>query len=174
MEPRDTFLFFRRLPVVDQVGGVVTSVQYLMPIAVRKAFYGSERTVAESQEACSHGDTGFMSWVSLPSVLGLASWRACSPKTPQEQETPTGKVHGIVSGLGFILLLLTPLWAQGMPELAAVTTWNAAGFSIALFALILFLISGKRSGHHRGLTGLWQRLCLAAIYGGLLINGLAS
>ena len=110
----------------------------------------------------------------LPSVLGWASWRACSPKTPQEQETPTGKVHGIGSGLGFMLLLLTPLWAQGMPELAAVTTWNAAGFSIALFALILFLISGKRSGRHRGLTGLWQRLCLAALYGVLLITGLAS
>lgn len=90
------------------------------------------------------------------------------------EETPTGKVHGIGSGLGFMLLLLTPLWAQGMPELAAVTTWNAAGFSIALFALILFLISGKRSGHHRGLTRLWQRLSLAALYGVLLITGLAS
>jgi predicted PurR-regulated permease PerM len=39
--------------IVDQVRGFVTSVQYLMPIPVRKALYGSERIVAESEETKS-------------------------------------------------------------------------------------------------------------------------
>lgn len=90
------------------------------------------------------------------------------------EETPTGKVHGIGAGLGFILLLLTPLWARGMVECAAVEGWNTLGFVVGLIAFTLFLVSGKRSAHYRGLTGLWQRLCLATLYGVLLINGLAS
>jgi len=37
--------------IVDQIRGFVTSVQYLMPIQVRKAFHGSEDAIAEVQDA---------------------------------------------------------------------------------------------------------------------------
>lgn len=90
------------------------------------------------------------------------------------EETATGKVHGIGSGLGFILLLLVPLWARGMIEFAAVRGWNTLGFLAGFISFTLFMVSGKSSGFLKEWTGLWQRLYLAVMYGVLLINGLAS
>jgi hypothetical protein len=88
-------------------------------------------------------------------------------------ETVSGKVHGIGAGLGSILLLLTPLWARGMSELAQVKTWNTLGLAVAVVAFILFLASGRRGSSSVALTGLWQRLYLAAVYGTQLMNALA-
>jgi len=89
-------------------------------------------------------------------------------------ETVSGKVHGIGSGLGSILLLLTPLWAWNMLEFAQVKTINALGFAVGIVAFAFFLASGKtkRTGM-LALTGLWQRLFLAVVYCTLLVNALA-
>lgn len=88
-------------------------------------------------------------------------------------ETISGKVHGIGAGIGSILLLLTPLWARGISELVQVKTWNTVGLAVAIVAFILFLISGRGGLSSVALTGLWQRLYLAAVYGTLLMNSLA-
>jgi len=90
--------------------------------------------------------------------------------TPKMDETLSGKVHGIGSGIGAILLLLAPFWARGMAEFAELKTWNTSGFIIALMAFLLFLISGKTGASLTRLTGLWQRLYLAALYGTLLAD----
>jgi hypothetical protein len=92
-----------------------------------------------------------------------------APGTP---ETIFGKIHGIGAGVGFILLLLAPVWARGMAECSAVRVWNTLGFSIALVAFTLFLVSGKGSGFLAQWTGLWQRLYLAVIYIVLVMNAL--
>jgi hypothetical protein len=89
-------------------------------------------------------------------------------------ETLSGKIHGIGSGLGSILLLLTPLWARGIGEFARVKPWNTLGFATALVAFVLFLISGKTYGPLIRLTGIWQRLYLAAAYGALLVNAFVT
>lgn len=89
-------------------------------------------------------------------------------------ETSSGKVHGIGSGFGSILLLLAPLWARGMTEFAEVRAWNTLGFVIALVAFFLFLISGKSGEASLGLTGLWQRIYLAVLYGVLLLNAFTT
>jgi hypothetical protein len=89
-------------------------------------------------------------------------------------ETHSGKLHGIGSGLGSILLLLTLLWARGIAEFAQVRIWNALGFSIAFVAFVLFLVSGRDGESLRGLTGLWQRLYLAVVYGVLLVNAFSA
>jgi hypothetical protein len=91
---------------------------------------------------------------------------------PGAAETVSGKVHGIGSGLGSILLLLTPLWALGMSEFAQVKNLNTLGFAVAMVAFIFFLVSGKGGLRSVVLTGLWQRLYLAALYGTLLLNSL--
>jgi hypothetical protein len=89
-------------------------------------------------------------------------------------ETHSGKVHGIGSGLGSILLLLALLWARGIPEFAQVRIWNVLGFCIALAAFVLFLLSGRGGWSLRGLSGLWQRLYLAVVYGVLVVNAFAA
>ena len=88
-------------------------------------------------------------------------------------ETFSGKVHGIGAGLGSILLLMTPIWALGMSELAQVKTWNTLGFAVSVVTFTLFLASGRGGLSSMVLTGLWQRLYLAALYGSLLMNYLA-
>jgi len=87
-------------------------------------------------------------------------------------ETVSGKVHGIGAGFGSILLLLTPLWARDMSELAQVKTWNTLGLAVAVVAFILFLASGRGGLSSVALTGLWQRLYLAAVYGTQIMNAL--
>ena len=92
-----------------------------------------------------------------------------APGTP---ETLSGKIHGLGAGIGFILLLLEPLWARGMAECSSVRGWNTLGFSVALVAFTLFLASGKSSGFLAQWTGLWQRIYLAVIYFVLAMNAL--
>jgi len=96
-----------------------------------------------------------------------------SEDSPGTAETFSGKIHGIGSGLGFILLLLAPLWARGMIEFAAVKGWNTLGFLAGFITFTLFMVSGKSSGFLKEWTGLWQRLYLAVMYGVLLMNALA-
>ncbi len=88
-------------------------------------------------------------------------------------ETVSGKAHDIGAGLGSILLLLTPLWALGMSELALVKIWNILGLAVAVVAFTLFLATGRGGLCSMALTGLWQRSYLAAIYSTLLMNSLA-
>ena len=88
-------------------------------------------------------------------------------------ETISGKIHGIGSGFGSILLLLTPLWALGMPELSRVKIWNTLGLAVAIAAFTLFLAAGRFGLSFVALTGLGQRLYLTAVYGTLLINSIA-
>ena len=89
---------------------------------------------------------------------------------PGVAESVSGKIHGIGAGLGFILLLLTPLWARGMVEFSPVRVWNTLGFGVGLVAFILFLASGKGNGFLRAWTGLWQRIYLAVLYSVLMVN----
>ncbi len=109
----------------------------------------------------------------LAFALGAGILAGIFPEDPPgTAETVSGKIHGIGAGVGFILLLLVPLWARGMAECSAVRVWNTLGFSIALVAFILFLVSGKSSGFLAQWTGLWQRFYLAVIYFVLVMNAL--
>ena len=96
-----------------------------------------------------------------------------SEDSPAAEETKSGKVHGIFAGLGFIFLLLNPLWAQWIHELGPYRTVNLLFFVIALVFFALFVSSKEKTGI-LGMSGLWQRLYLLAIYSVMLINFIVS
>jgi hypothetical protein len=84
------------------------------------------------------------------------------------EETPSGKIHGISSGIGFILLILNPLWMFLFLENHVMKILNLSFFITAIVTFILFMASYKtKSGNH---TGLWQRLNLISLYSPLITN----
>jgi len=88
-------------------------------------------------------------------------------------ETPTGKIHGICAGLGFILLILNPLWALGIDEFNGLEWVNAGFFAMGVVTFTVFLASEKRTDGVLGWSGLWQRLTLLMVYSPLLLNHIA-
>jgi hypothetical protein len=85
-------------------------------------------------------------------------------------ETPSGKIHGIASGIGFLLLGLNPLWALWISEFQTIATANIILFFVATFSFILFLFSEKREKGMLKFTGLFQRLNMTTLYFTLIIN----
>lgn len=108
-------------------------------------------------------------------VFGLGGILAgIFPQDPKgTEETRSGKIHDISSGIGFILLLLTPIWAIWIPEF-----WNSLILYLFLLlagwiAFILFGLSKNREGV-LGLSGFWQRVTLVIMNSYLLLNYLIS
>lgn len=89
-------------------------------------------------------------------------------------ETASGKIHGIASGLGFLFLILNPLWALWIDEFSRLRIVNAVLFAAALVSFAVFLALGKSADGSSPCTGLFQRLNLAVLYGHLLVNFLAQ
>jgi len=85
-------------------------------------------------------------------------------------ETASGKIHGIASGIGFILLVLNPLWAIWIAEFKELRYINMTLFVLAVLTFILFMISENISSGILKYTGLFQRLNLLILYGHLILN----
>ena len=90
------------------------------------------------------------------------------------EETVSGKIHGICAGLGFIILILNPLWALGIDELNGLKEFNACLFFAAVITFILFVVSKKKEEGILGMSGFWQRLNLLAVYCPLVVNFIAT
>jgi len=65
------------------------------------------------------------------------------------------------------------VFAVGQAMTFCFFTLNTAGFAVGLVAFVLFMISGKNGRGWLGMTGLWQRIYLAAMYAILLANAIA-
>ena len=85
-------------------------------------------------------------------------------------ETVSGKIHGIASGIGFIFLILNPLWAIWIAEFKDLRYFNITLFVLAVLTFFLFLISENISSGILKYTGLFQRLNLIILYGHLILN----
>jgi len=85
-------------------------------------------------------------------------------------ETISGKIHGIASGLGFIFLILNPLWAIWIVEFKDLKYVNITLFILAILTFILFVTSENIDSGILQYTGLFQRLNLIILYGHLILN----
>jgi len=85
-------------------------------------------------------------------------------------ETISGKIHGIASGLGFIFLILNPLWAIWIVEFKDLKYVNITLFILAILTFILFITSENIDSGILKYTGLFQRLNLIILYGHLILN----
>ena len=93
------------------------------------------------------------------------------PEDPKRiTETVSGKIHGIASGLGFIFLILNPLWAIWIVEFKDLRQVNITLFILAILTFILFIISENIDNGILKYTGLFQRLNLVILYGHLIFN----
>ena len=86
-------------------------------------------------------------------------------------------IHGIASALGFFALLFLPLW-QALLALetdSPVMAWACfAALGLALVFFTLFVLSDKDrfQGTAVAREGLWEQLCLAAMYVPLLLDAI--
>lgn len=94
--------------------------------------------------------------------------------TEDNIETLASKVHGIASGIGFILLALIPLimglmWIKSKDYILGYTA--IVFFFLSIGNFVLFIMSEKETFKNSviGMTGLWQRLLLLAMYVPLLL-----
>ena len=85
-------------------------------------------------------------------------------------ETISGKIHGIASGLGFIFLILNPLWAIWIAEFKDLRKVNITLFVLAILTFVLFITSENIDSGILKYTGLFQRLNLIILYGHLILN----
>ena len=85
-------------------------------------------------------------------------------------ETLSGKIHGIASGMGFLFLILCPLWAIWIQDFGTSKLLNIIIFILGLLTFILFLTSENKDTGILAYTGLYQRLNLIALYSALIIN----
>jgi len=85
-------------------------------------------------------------------------------------ETSSGKIHGITSGIGFLFLILNPLWAVWIKEFSGFRTFNIIFFILGIVTFTFFLISENKNNGFLRFTGLFQRLNLVFLYGALVLN----
>lgn len=90
--------------------------------------------------------------------------------TRGSSETVSGKIHGIASGIGFLFLMLNPLWAVWMKGAEGIRTYNVLLFAGAVLTFSMFIMSEKRDTGLLRFTGLFQRLNLIVLYGCLVMN----
>jgi hypothetical protein len=86
------------------------------------------------------------------------------------RESVSGKIHGIASGIGFIFLILNPLWATFIDAFEKYQALNIFLFGAGIITFALFMLSEKRETGFLKYTGLFQRLNLIALYGCLILN----
>jgi len=93
------------------------------------------------------------------------------PEDPKGiSETISGKIHGIASGVGFIFLILNPLWAIWIAEFKDLRYVNMTLFVLAVLTFVLFVTSENIDSGILQYTGLFQRLNLIILYGHLILN----
>jgi len=85
-------------------------------------------------------------------------------------ETNSGKIHGISSGIGFLFLILVPLWAIWIKEFNTLKIMNIILFILGLITFIIFLLSERQTNGVFKFTGFFQRLNLTVLYGALVAN----
>ena len=85
-------------------------------------------------------------------------------------ETASGRIHGIASGLGFICLILNPLWAFFINEFERCFALNVLFLALAMASFALFIVSENRETGWLQYTGLYQRINLITLYACLAVN----
>jgi hypothetical protein len=118
-----------------------------------------------------------MAWAHVLYILGIGVFglgtvmAGIFPEDPQgEGETVSGKIHGISSGMGFVFLILNPLWALWIREFINLRMINGIIFPLAVISFALFLVSEKRTAGLLKYTGLFQRINMVILYSDLVIN----
>jgi hypothetical membrane protein len=86
------------------------------------------------------------------------------------EESISNKIHGVGSGIGFLFLILNPLWATFIDAFAEYRLLNTLLFSAGIVTFTLFVMSEKRETGLLQYTGLFQRLNLIVLYGCLILN----
>ena len=93
------------------------------------------------------------------------------PEDPKGfKESASGKIHGIASGIGFVFLILNPLWATFINAFEKYRALNIFLFGAGIITFALFMLSEKRETGLLKYTGLFQRLNLIVLYGCLILN----
>ncbi|MCK4642875.1 DUF998 domain-containing protein [bacterium] len=93
------------------------------------------------------------------------------PEDPRgTNETASGKIHGIASGIGFMFLILNPLWALWIDGLMDLRIVNLIFLIFAASSFTLFLLSEKKKTGFLKYTGLFQRINLIILYGNIIMN----
>lgn len=90
------------------------------------------------------------------------------------EETVSGKIHGIASGIGFLFLILNPLWSIWIREFKSIHYFHILIFILALLTFVLFIMSENENDGIFKYTGLLQRLNLLILYSHLVFNYLKS
>ena len=90
--------------------------------------------------------------------------------TKGAEETVSGKIHGIFSGLGFMFLIMNPLWALWIDELNELEGFNTIFFVLGVITFGLFAASENKGAGILEMSGLWQRLNMLVIYSAILVN----
>lgn len=116
-------------------------------------------------------------WSHILYVLGIVVFgigcifAGIFPEDPKGfEETISGRIHGIASGLGFILLILNPLWATFIADFNRCKMLNIILFGAGLITFVLFIVSENRDTGFLKYTGFFQRLNLIILYGCLILN----
>jgi hypothetical protein len=86
------------------------------------------------------------------------------------KESVSGKIHGIASGVGFIFLLLNPLWATFIDAFVKYKAVNIFLFGAGIVTFSIFILSKNRNTGLLKYTGLFQRLNLIVLYACLILN----
>ena len=89
-------------------------------------------------------------------------------------ETVSGKIHGIASGIGFLLLILNPLWSIWIKEFHTSSHIHVVVFILAVLTFLLFIMSENNTVGIFKYTGLLQRLNLVILYGYMIYNYIIS
>ena len=84
-------------------------------------------------------------------------------------ESASGRVHGIASGLGFLLIMVALAATWWIPDLRTVRRTIVGLFLVAVVTFALFLASEDVTTGWLAPTGLYQRFNLVAIYAGLVV-----
>lgn len=106
-------------------------------------------------------------------AFGLGSILAgIFPEDPKEVsvETVAAKIHGIASFIGFMLLMLCPIWANRIKQFQTETWINRFFFVAGVLSFALFLMSENQETGWLQFTGLFQRVNLVVLYAALLVN----
>ena len=85
-------------------------------------------------------------------------------------ETLNGKLHGIASGGGFLLLILSLLWAVFIHELSGYVFYHLLLFGFSIISFGLFLGSVNYESGWLSYTGLYQRVNLTILYLALIFH----
>ncbi len=94
------------------------------------------------------------------------------PEDPKgtEIESVNAKIHGIASFVGFVGLILCPLWAIRIKQISTPFWANRIFLWSGFLSFVLFLFSGEATMIDIPQTGLIQRINLVLLYSGLIVN----